>query len=246
MDEYRVSQALGNVSDDLLLEAAQITKKRTNRTVKILRAAAVAAALAILITALAFWPADENYVTELGVLVVTVYAADNSSSITLTPDTVLPYNYYWSFSNWAPGLPITLSLNETEYQAKDNITFQITVDGGGFYVGMDGGTSIFPGTSKEMPSQFTVPNHTTVFWSQFHRSAAGAEFWLKGDVSFVDIIIFDGTEIIGYAILRLDRVEPNSLGFVVSMVESFSFSASEGITEETIRARVEEVKSAQI
>lgn len=48
MKEYKMTEALNGISDDLLLEAAQMTKKKTNRAAKLLRVSAIAAALTIL------------------------------------------------------------------------------------------------------------------------------------------------------------------------------------------------------
>ena len=246
MNGTDLSRHLGHLPDEMLEEAMAPSNafRKKHTTSRVLRVAAIAAVLAILLTALSFWPArEEGYITGPGLLVVRAHAADMSSSTELAKDVVLPYNYYWSFTNWAPGLPITLSVSDSKYDV-DNIHFQITVDGGGCYVGKFGDTSIYPGlAAKPIGTEFTIPNNTTVFWDQFWGSAEGNVFWKEGTVAFLNIIILHGEEIIGYAILRFDRASTNGLGFIVSMVDSVSFLSSEGITEEYVNTLVEEVKA---
>lgn len=67
MKEYKMTEALNGISDELLLEAAQMTKKRSNPAGKLLRVAAIAAAVAILITAVALWPKGEGAGSQLEV-----------------------------------------------------------------------------------------------------------------------------------------------------------------------------------
>ena len=75
MKEYRLTQALGGLSDELLLEASQITPKRRSAS-RWRKLTAVAAAVAIFFTALVLWPTDDEIITGPGLFVFRAYAAD--------------------------------------------------------------------------------------------------------------------------------------------------------------------------
>ncbi|MGN0999995.1 MAG: hypothetical protein ACI4PO_10620 [Faecousia sp.] len=234
-----VSRQLSFLPENLIEEAMKEASRRQKTLYRVLRAAACLAVVIGILAGIGHW--NSGVVTNPGILAVTVYAED-ASSTTLSPDTVLPYSYYWGMTEWAPGLPITLSVSDADY-ISENITFQVTVDGGGFYVGVNGGTSIYPGASKPMPARFTIPNHTTIFWSAFSDASGNDDFIRSGQVAYADIIIYDDTEIIGYTVLRLDRESPDSIGFAASMLASVSFPASQAVTEEYVYAQIEKVKS---
>lgn len=233
-----LSRQLSFLPEDMIEEAMNAEKKKTQPAVRWLRMAACLAVIAGLLVGIGL--RNNGIVTGPGILAVTVYAEDTSST-TLSPDTVLPSHYYWSFANWAPGLPITLSVSDSSFLS-ENISFQVTVDGGVCFLGVNGGTSITPGPSVQMPVQFTVPNQTTIFWSQFYDASGNDDFTLHGETAYIDIIIFDGSEIIGYTILRLDRESPDSLGFVASMLDSVALLSGQEITEAYVRAQIEKAK----
>lgn len=137
MNEYILAEAMGGISDELLLEAAEMEKKRSVPIV-LRRVAAIAAVLAILLTA-ALWPsAEESYVTGPGLLVVRAYAADDvtvtdANSTVMEEGVELPQEYCWnpSFSIGPIGFPIKLSISEEAYPGMD-ITFDIRLDAGTF------------------------------------------------------------------------------------------------------------------
>lgn len=201
MSKFILSKAMGNIPDDMLMEAMEV-KKATGRK-WILRAAACL----VLVIGLLFatMREDNGIVTGNGLLTLTVYATDAEPFTTSSVDTVMPFSHIWQgFVSWAPGWPITLSINSEHYQS-DDIRFEVTVDGGVYYVGRDGGTSIYPGYSKPMPAEFSVPNNTTIFWSMWYTAEQSEHIQYEGEEVFTKIIVYDGNRIIGYAVLRFDR-----------------------------------------
>lgn len=244
MNGKLLSAQLSFLPEDMVAEAMETcTQLRlTHIGIRILR---IAACLAVIIGLLLGVPLPNankpGIITGQGLLSVTVYAADQSSSTTLSPDTVLPHSYDWLFVNWAAGLPITLSVSDDTYTPED-ITFQVSVDGGGFYIGKNGGTNIHPGVFHQLPAQFTVPNNTTIFWSQFYN-ANDVDFLAGSITAYADIVIYNEEEIIGYAVIRFERANKHSLVFTVSLIESIAFSTEDGyITDEYVRWLIDEAK----
>lgn len=202
MSKFMLSNAMGNLPDDILQEAMEVKKHTGHKW--LLRAAAC---LVLVIGMLfATMRGDNGIVTGNGLLTLTVYATDAEPFITSSVDTAVPFSHIWSnWVNWAPGWPITLSINSEDYQS-DDIRFEVIVDGGVYYVGSDGGTSIYPGYSKPMPAEFSVPNNTTIFWSMWYTAEQSEHIQYEGEEVFTKIIIYDGDRIIGYTVLRFDRL----------------------------------------
>ena len=236
MNGQDFSKQLSFLPDDLVEEAMNNGKTHSAR--HILRfAACIVLIIGLLVYGAANNRPDPGISPQPGFLSVRVYAADNSSSTVLSPDTVLPYNYYWGFVNWTAGLPITLSVTEKDL-VSEQIHFKVTVDGGSCYIGENGGTSIYSGAASLLPPQFTVPNNTTIFWSQFIDANGKMDFLATGTVAFIDIIICDGDDVIGYTLLRLDRESPEGIGFKVSMVDSVSFAKGVYVSEQYAREQI--------
>lgn len=257
MNEYKLSEALGSVPDDLLLEATKV-EKRSPVFRRVLRiAACLALVVGLTMAALGLRPTKDGIVTGSGILTVTAYAADQTPFVTKPSETATPFLCRWSgFVNWAPGCPITLNMEEEGFCFED-ITFQVTVNGGGCYIGENGGPSIYPGMSKTMPVQFSVPNNTTIFWSQYYDAATGEYEPFQGAYAYITIIIYENSHIVGYAVLRFHHLtyrEVNAefyeeLGvpldlfsgsFQLEMLASVSFPKVDGeyqsITEEYVDA----------
>lgn len=246
MNGQDFSKQLSFLPDDLVEEAMQ--KAITHPSQHIFRAAAcIALVIGLLVCGAAGRKPDPSISPLPGFLTVRVYAADNSSSAVLSPDTVLPHSYYWGFVNWTAGLPITLSVSEQGHPS-GNIQFQVTVDGGSCYVSKGGNIPSNPsisGAASLQSSNFTVPNHTTIYWSQFIDAHENADFLATGTVAFIDIIVFDGDDVVGYTLLRLDRESPDGIGFKVSMVDSVSFYKGVYVSEQYAREQISILKDSQ-
>ncbi len=202
MKKFVLSEALGAVPDDMLQEAMEVKKKSRPGWMIFRAAACLAVVIGLLIAALG---GNSGVITGPGLLSITAHAVDGEPFVVSVPDTVVPFSHNWGpFVNWAPGWPLTLSVEDKAYDW-ESIHFQVTVDGGGYYVGVDGGPSIYPVFSNTMPTQFTVPNNTTIFWSMWYDAASGEHIRYEGDEVYTRIIVYDGEHIIGYMVLLFDR-----------------------------------------
>lgn len=174
-----LSASMDQLPDDMIQEAAgAYRKKRTGRAVWP-RLVAVAAMLAILLTAV-LWPGEGNdsqLITVPGV--VRVYAYDLTSGmdvsqmecVALEQGMELPYKYGWNVTlNLYPGVPITLSMPESEFEGAQ-ITFEVTVNGGEF---LRKRNSINDGGSMYLGQNFVVGNNQTICWNFFHTNP---ELW---------------------------------------------------------------------
>ena len=127
----KMNAAMEQVTDDYLLEAEEYEKKSRPTWV---RFAAAAAVLALVIGAIAFWPAGEqDYVTGPGLLAIRANAAEVSEDIEeilLEEGIILPATFEYRIdTNVAEVLPITLSIPADAYPNMD-ITFEVsTMDG---------------------------------------------------------------------------------------------------------------------
>ena len=139
---------------------------------RLLRLAAVAATLAILLTA-AFWPGrtqDGQLITAPGV--IKVYAYDLSSGTDISGMTYqelekgveLPYEFGWHITtNVVPGLPIKLSMPEDIFEGA-KITFEVTVNGGEFFreLGKEYGEYVFG--PAYLGQKFLIENDQIIYW----------------------------------------------------------------------------------
>lgn len=167
-----LSEALGGIGDDKILAAMKVYEKKRRRRGIIYRAAAMAAMLAILLTA-ALWPRrseDGELIIAPGV--VRVYAYDLSSGadvsqpvcVALEEGVEMPYEYGWHItSNIVPGLPITLSMPESEFEGAQ-ITFEVSVNGGEFFRKLGGKYGMHRFGPAYLGQHFTVENNQTIFW----------------------------------------------------------------------------------
>ena len=165
-----LSEALGGIGDEKITAAMKVYEKKQRRRSIWLRAAAVAAVLAIILAA-TLWPRQ----TEEGQLiiapgVVRVYAYDLTSGtdvsqlecVELEQGVEMPYEYGWSAAlNWYPGVPITLSMPENEFEGAE-ITFEVSVNGGEFLRKSD---SVDEGSSMYLGQNFVVENNQTICWN---------------------------------------------------------------------------------
>lgn len=225
MTSKTIFRALDGLDPDLVEQAAPDAPKHRNKRT-LAKWVALAACLALMLGLLMPWGSNGDSNTGGGLLCITVYAEDRSCSV-LTEDTVSTFWSSWSFTNWAVGLPITLAV-EAE---NENISFLVRTDGGFCYADKDGGDSIYARNTVYMGEEFTVPNHTTIFWSQTAVHDPEDTFWRDGELAFVDIIVYDGERPLGYVVLRFDRESMQSIKFNVSTVAMVEFEADGDITQ---------------
>lgn len=268
MDAYKLTKALEDIPDDLLQEAAEVRKKRSPTGMLLRVAACFAVVIGLLIATLS---GVGNVITGPGILAVTVYAADETPFTISSPDTVIHNDIYWdAVVSSSMGCPITLSVSD-EYGYSKEIVFQISIDGGGMLAEEQGGDTFTPGmVYRYMPPQFTVPNHTDIYWTTTHPNTESNEYSMAyRNTSHIEIVIYDGQEIIGYTLLRLSKMSCSEViranpGWMlasdhaectvdhmvncyrIEMLESVCFPKVDGeyqnVTEEYIQERFERAK----
>ena len=131
---YRRAADFVTAPDDLTHAVLRIPQKQRRTLPRPLRLVAAAALAALVIGALAFWPAGEQeYVTGPGLLAIRANASEVSEDveeILLEEGIVLPATFEYRIdTNVAEVLPITLSIPADAYPNMD-ITFEVsTMDG---------------------------------------------------------------------------------------------------------------------
>lgn len=209
MHKYTLSQALGNISDDLLLEATQLPHKRgAGRIVR--RLVAVAAVIAILLTAL-LWPSEEKYITGPGILAVTAYAWDMDTgeivSEKLEAGVKLDNSRYWSLGvSLYPGLPIFLDVDSKEFSA-EKITYDVSVNCGEYVAWREEWIDVPVSTGhKTVGKMFSVQNDAALFWKYTSYEYQPDIFYSEQlDRIYTKVVIRCEDHIIGYAVLQFNR-----------------------------------------
>ena len=172
----KMNAAMEQVTDDYLLEAEEYEKKSRPTWV---RFAAAAAVLALVIGAIAFWPAGEqDYVTGPGLLAIRANAAEVSEDIEeilLEEGIILPATFEYRIdTNVAEVLPITLSIPADAYPNMD-ITFEVSTMDGIFLKAepydpnaphnAPGATVLDKIVGTFYGQHFELPNNTSMEWT---------------------------------------------------------------------------------
>ena len=249
--------AVTDLDADLIEEAAEPRTIRFPKRIR--RIAAIAAVIAILMTAL-LWPSEENYITGPGVLVVRAYELDEpmlseENSAILEEGIVLPLQYNWTPAiNIVNGLPLKLSIPDDTY-ANMRISFDIRLSGGSFQLqGSPFVSSRYEYMRKAyLGDKFTIENDTRIYWVPWSYTAnhAKKEYTFNEMCNdsrvFVDIIIYADAHIIGYAVVEIFDVYAgtSSSGFMYSakILKLISFPEVHGtfqpVSEEYVTKQME-------
>ena len=208
--------AITGIDEDLIDEAASPSRLHPARP--ILRVAAIAAVIALLMTAL-LWPTEENYVTGPGILIARAYALDEpmlseESSTVLEEGITLPLSYNWCRAiSSVRGIPLDLSIDADELQGKD-ITFEIMVSDGSFYQSAHSHVeSIIDGIKQTyLGNSFRIGNQRRIYWDpgllEIDDQTQEISYTpLSGNHAFANIIIRADKWIIGYAVIEFYEVD---------------------------------------
>ena len=223
--------AVSGIDDELIAEAA--APKVLPFTKRILRVAAIAAVIAILMTAL-LWP-DHNYITNKNIL--KVYACDVSDAEGEKPDEATLLNGVNTVSwhcicdpgfNANPYLPFTFSFPE-DYFPGDEITFDIYADFDGLwrYTQNDDPDILASIGMERFGKTATIANNSTIFWECADSENLAA---IVGDQGFfyISIVIRANNQIVGYGLISLQlSTEPIRTAKTVDCV-TVCFPAVEG------------------
>ena len=208
--------AITSIDEDLIDEAA--SPSRLHPASPILRVAAIAAVIALLMTAL-LWPTEENYVTGPGILIARAYALDEpmlseESSTVLEEGITLPLSYNWCRAiSSVRGIPLHLSIDTVDFQVK-NISFGITLSDGSFYQNLHTHVeSMFDGVRQTyLGTSFRMDNHRRIYWYPTslifdNQNKKITHIPMSGNRAFADIVIRADNQIIGYAVIEFYEVD---------------------------------------
>lgn len=230
--------AVSGIDETLIDETALPPAQPLGR--RVLRIAAIAAAMVILLTAGLWWPTgEESYVTGPGLLTVRAYALDDSAiteanSTVLEKGVELPRSYDWSIGiNIVHGIPLHLSFPEDLYPDAE-ISFGIEVTGGEFETPRQ----------KSLGQSFTTENNTMIVWNHLewflneHKKEDNAtsdifsDDGFDGSQAFADIIIYADDHIVGYAVVEIYEVNGatgiNAYVYNARVLEIVSFPMVDG------------------
>lgn len=201
MNGKKVSAALNALPEEMVAEAMEPGHR--GRGVSWLRLAACVAIIVGLF--FGFWPAEPEIVTAPGLLTLTVYAMDSTSnytSVELTEGISVPESRYIPLGlSIMPGIPVVLSV-ETEDFSSDQIIFNISATCG-MYIATEGTHSE---SYTTLYKEFTCRNNDAIYWTidSFDKTIEFADE--AYDHVFTSIIICYQEHIIGYAVVRFDRL----------------------------------------
>lgn len=256
MSKFMLSNAMGNLPDDILQEAMEV-KKHTGRK-WILRAAACAAVLAILLTAL-LWPSEENYITGRGMITVRAYEADETGnptieSVVLEKGVVFAPDYiYRTDTSYREEFPFLFRV-EHELFSPNEIMLEISTNAGIFYKHLPGDLSMVGKPPIEQllydnyGQHFTVSADKALYWKpdgfdyaymreQFEKGNTNVaqvykSFGFSSNPAYFDVIIRAYDYIIGYCVIEVKmsptEISPYAHRFSFEVVALVSFPMVDG------------------
>lgn len=221
-----ISRALGGISDEMILDAADAYRRKRKGRAAWFRAAAAVVTVAILLAALS-WPGggEDEIVTAPGILKVYAYdltsgtTLDEMVSYELEEGIELPAEYGWHIStDQYPGLPMTLSVDEALLGGEE-IVFDVTVSGGECFRELGGAYGKYYYGPAYLGQTFTLENHQTVCWRWTETDleswtgeeedvftgfvdGPGVTYFLEGK-AYVDIVIRAGENIVGSVVIKI-------------------------------------------
>lgn len=235
MNGKDLSRQLSDLPEEMIAEAMAPAKdiRQKHFTARLLRAAAIAAAVAILITAVALWPAEENYITGPGLLVVRAYGAEYENDIpvegvileegveftsSVTYDPTISYRQHY---------PFTFSMDESLYPGME-ITLEVKSDVGIFYkrepfnLLMLNMTPIQYYLASHYGQHFTVSANKPIYWEpdgfdyEYMKTAYGEGKTVIEEVykpvkfeespAFIDVVIRADDLIVGYCVIEIYEI----------------------------------------
>lgn len=263
MFDEKMGQALGGISDDYLESAVGVyERKRKGRKIR-RRVTACAIAVAILVTALAFWPAQDG--TEKPAIIampgiIQAYACEASDpengivgiqhglniGANATQNTVL-YPYMYS----SAGLGVTLKVEEEALQ-EHQISFDISCNSGALFIQ----ERLYPSTERyaydmvDCGQNHTIRNGETFFWRRElpEDCLLDPEFSLQTMLEeqnglFLQVIIRADGNIVGFAVFEMICMDQSMEFYGVTMRESVYYPKVDGqfqpITEEYVQEQIQ-------
>lgn len=248
------------INDEAIRDAKDYKKPiRKSIPRKWIKSGAVAACLCIVfaigILVNNFFP---GIVKGPGLLSITAYALSPSEETGLFEEcqmqegVALPGEYGWSLAiSSRPGLPLKLSMPENP-----NIVFDVTISDGQFILWeLSNGVST-PSTQDitYLGSSFSIGNDTTLYWNNMSvvpdaQTGENTVERYMGTEAYADIVMRDGENIIGYAVIKIYTVDIENAPaqhYQAIMLKSVSFPKVNGtyqnVSDKYITSEIEHVK----
>ena len=233
-------------------------RKKKSRTMW-RRATAAAVALVILVTALVFWPVNDEpeIIAVPGVMKAYAYEVKDKKNVdfsklgeyTFVENRIKPGQSIWNpFSNYE--LAITPVINEANLQDY-TITFEVTTEYGIIVGNYHNREKYKSHADAVMGKCATIENSETLYWEGY-EPITGGDFSYSytnpgEDTIYVDMVIRADMYIIGYAIFEIVPVEGwDGLAYTGMLVYSAYYPMVDGqfqaVTEAFVRQEIENFK----
>ena len=225
------------------------------------RVAAIAAALAILFTALTFWPfanGDNNsFIAVPGIMKAYAYEVEDQENVDFTQlndyrfwENNVPSwkNMYFPLGNYE--LAITPVIDEEMYSQFD-IRYEVFTNHG-VLVGNYHNPEIYPSYTDAILGDYAqIGNGETLYWEGWELTSTGEradEFLISvKEKIYIDVIIKADTHIIGYAVFEIIRVPDAYPLLTAVLVKSIHFPMVDGafqaITEVYVNQQLQNTKA---
>lgn len=235
MNMKKFSDAMSELDTKYIDEALNYKKKA--KSPGWFKWGAIAACLCItLVIGLLVKTHTPNIVTSAGFLTITAYATSSNEAVTMEEGIEIPVNYNWTPSmSWLPGIPLELSVSE-----HPNIIFEISVDRGELILWQED-------QIINMDSSFEAENGATIYWRTPSETESGNVELYKETQAHIDIIMREGENIVGYAVIGIYTDEAEQDIYYAKLLKSVSFPKLNGnyqrITTEYIEAEIQRFKN---
>lgn len=252
MKRETFDQAFEQISDGLLEDALNVYNKKRSRRQLWMRVAAVAATVAIVLTA-TLWQGktpDGEIVSAPGIL--KVYAFDlveaggrdisKLEGVEMKEGIEFPSNIGWGWSmNLYPGLPIKFSVPD-EYYGDATISYNITVDNGEFFRKYTMETGFFWWGDAYLGQDFGLENHQTIFWHPMETSSESIittkdplaappqpEYtYFEGEKAFAKVTVYADDHIVGAALIEIYASKEDKSWYQAKLLGTVCFPQIEG------------------
>lgn len=233
MSDDRISQVLGEISEDYLESALGVYTRKQNARKHRRNLAACAVVLALMVGVLFLWPREENYLIGSGLITVQAHGLDASGHV--TPQSIpleegIQYTsevVYDPTKSYRQHFPFSLSVAESSYPDM-RITVEVFTNAGIFYkdTPYDPNAPTHPALlqffSNYHGQHFTVDIDEKLYWKpegfdyaymeerikngerEFDRAYKAHDY--VNNPSFIDVIIRADENIIGYCVIAIREI----------------------------------------
>ena len=203
MKNDTILDAIGMINEEAVWDAKNYKRPKRQNWFKrgtIAACLCIALAIGMLVTP------NSDIITGPGLLTVTAYASSTSENIELFEEynmqenITLPYEYGWAITtSVVPGLPLKFSVPEYS-----KATIEISVSGGQF-ISWEKSTGDTVRDTNVLRQSFVIPNNSTIYWQNYVKNADVIQQFTD-DIAYVDVVLYDDTAIIGYAVIGIYSV----------------------------------------